>query len=176
MEKIIGDIREWFLPRKEHFDAFIKNDTRVESWFKAELLVLLSRLVKEGAVDSFEREPSSYDEEGKRSQIDFSVKIKGIEHYVELKALCISQSKGTPRNLSFYFRDDNVGLIKDFKKLDESSIRNKWLIAFIYPKPDRQKWSIVTGTLNHWKCLTKLDDYPDYLFIAMFQPMRAPLK
>jgi hypothetical protein len=151
MENIIGDVREWFLPRKEYFDAFIKNDTRVESWYKAELLVLLSRLVKERAVDSFEREPSFYDKEGKRSQIDFSVTIKGVEHYLELKALCISQSKGTPRNLSFYFRDDNVGLIKDFKKLDAIGIRNKWILAFIYPKPDTENWRLTTNKVDNWE-------------------------
>jgi hypothetical protein len=171
MESIICHIREWFLLRKEYFETFIQNDTRVESWFKAELLVLLTRLMKEKTIDTFEREPSFHDVIGKRSQIDFSITIKGITHHLELKALCISQSKGTPRNLSFYFRDDNVGLKKDFKKFDKLGIKNKWLIAFVYPKPDRPSWSKVTDTLGRWKCLTELEDYPNYLFIALFRAM-----
>ena len=76
MKNIIMNIKDWFLPRKEHFDVFIRNDTRVESWFKAELLVLLSRLVKAGIVDSFERELSTYNKNGKRSQIDFSANFQ----------------------------------------------------------------------------------------------------
>ena len=168
METIIDNLREWFLPRKEYFDIFIKNDTRVESWIKAELLVLLSRLVTERVVDSFEREPSFYDKQGNRMQIDFSVTINGIVHFLELKALCTSQSKGTPRNLSFYFRDNNVGLIKDFKKLDAIGARNKWILAFVYPRPDIENWRLFTSKIERWKCLTKIKDFPEYLFIALF--------
>lgn len=171
MESIIGNVKEWFLPRKEYFETFIKNDTRVESWFKAELLVLLSRLVKERIIDSFEREPSLYDKSDRRSQIDFSVTVRGVENYLELKALCTSQAKGTPRNLSFYFRDDNVVLVKDFKKLSTIDVTNKWILAFIYPKPAKENWRLVTKKIDCWKCLTKLDDYPEYLFIALFQFM-----
>lgn len=40
--------------------------------------------------------------------------IERVEKYA-------GQAAGTPRNLHFYFRDDHVGLIKDFKKLDELS-------------------------------------------------------
>lgn len=169
MDKIIKNIDKWFLPRKEHFDIFAENDTRVESWFKAELLVLFSRLKRETVIHGFEREPSLYDEKGKRSQIDFSLTDEGVKHYVELKALCISQSKGTPRNLSFYFRNDNVGIMKDFKKLNKAKVKNKWAVAFIYPKPDKEDWKKVTNELDNWRCITKLEDYPNHLFIALFK-------
>ena len=169
LEVIINSIGEWLLSRKEYFDIFARNDTRLESWFKAEILVLFSRLMKEGVVDAFEREPSLHDETGKRLQIDFSVTIQGAKHYFELKALCISQSKGTPRNLSFYFRDNNVGIIKDFKKLDRIRTKNKWVVAFVYPKPSEENWSKITNRLSRWKCLTDLKDYPNHIFIALFQ-------
>ena len=156
------------MAKKTYFDAFIRNDTRVESWFKAELLVLFDRLVAERAIDAYERELNLHDAQGKRSQIDFSVTIKGVEHYLELKALCISRSKGTPRNLSFYFRDDDVGVIKDLKKLNRINAENKWIIAFVYPKPSDKNWNDITSKLTHWKCLSKLGDYPDYVFIALF--------
>lgn len=45
-------------------------DSRIEGWSKAELLVLLNRLVAQGLVESFEREaniPSPKD--GKRKQV-----------------------------------------------------------------------------------------------------------
>jgi hypothetical protein len=168
MQSLVPHMREWFLPRREYFDSFIENDTRVESWFKAELLVLFRRLMKEKSIDDFKREPSLYDEKGKRSQIDFSVTINGIEHYLELKALCISQSKGTPRNLSFYFRDDKVGVIKDLRKLGRVSGANKWIVAFVYPKPNRESWIRIADQISDWKCVTSPEDYPDYIFIALF--------
>ncbi|NIO36528.1 hypothetical protein GTO27_02370 [Candidatus Bathyarchaeota archaeon] len=173
MEGLVPNINKWFLQRKEYFDAFARNDTRVESWFKAELLVLLTRLKREREIEAYEREPNLYDNGGKRSQIDFSVTVNGTKHYVELKALCISQAKGTPRNLPFYFRDDEVGMMKDFKKLDRIESTNKWIIAFIYPKPDEETWDAVIGRPSHWKCLTELEDYPDHIFVALFQ--RTPI-
>jgi len=151
LNKILKDMDRWFLPRNEYFDVFAENDTRVESWFKAELLVLFSKLKEEGVMDVFEREPSIYDEKDKRWQIDFSVTIKGTKHYLELKALCISQSKGTPRNLSFYFRNNGIGVIKDFKKLDRIKIRNKGVVAFVYPKPDEKRWNNISSSINEVK-------------------------
>lgn len=92
MESLVAPLRDWFLAKREYFDAFIINDTRVESWFKAELLVLLDRLIRHGIVDSFEREPSLHNESGKRSQIDFAITVRGIKHYLELK-VCVSASR-----------------------------------------------------------------------------------
>jgi len=169
MQSIIGHVRNWFLPKEEYFDAFINNDTRLESWFKAELIVLFSRLKQDRVIDAFEREPNLYDQNGQRHQIDFSVTIKEVKNHLELKAVCISQSKGTPRNLKFYFRDDNVGLIKDFKKLDLLDVENKWIMAFVYPKPTQEDWDNIISSLSQRKCLTTLDNYPKYFFIALFQ-------
>jgi hypothetical protein len=82
--------------------------------------VLLNRLTRQGHLDGFERETRiTSPKDGRRRQIDFRLRIQGETHLCELKALCISQAAGTSRNLHFYFRDDNVGVIKDFKKLDE---------------------------------------------------------
>lgn len=168
MESIIQHIDEWFIPKKEYFYAFIENDSRLEGWFKAELIVLFSKLSKEKVIDIFYREPKLYDKTGSRKQIDFSITINGIKHYLELKALCISQSKGTPRNLPFYFRNDNVGIIKDFQKLEELGVNNKWVLGFIYPKPNEKDWIKETNKLDQWKCLTKLENYPSYIFISLF--------
>lgn len=171
MKNIIHYIQKWFVAKQEYFESFARNDTRVESWFKAELLVLFERLKSQGLIYSFEREANLRTNKG-RKQIDFILKVKDVEHLCELKAMCISQAMGTPRNLSFYFRDDRVGLIKDFKKLDQIRDGNKWVIAFIYPKPTQADWQEVTTSLpkdiRHWHCATKIEDYPEYLFIALW--------
>jgi hypothetical protein len=173
MHVLLPYIRDWFLPKREHFLSFSSADSRIEGWFKAELLVLFNKLAKEGRL-KYEREaniPSPKD--GKRKQVDFRFEIEGENHLCELKALCISQAAGTPRNLHFYFRDDHVGLIKDFKKLDELSHKNKWLLAFIYPSPDTSEWNKVVGslpsTVKHWIATTKPQDFPEFVFISLWK-------
>jgi hypothetical protein len=56
LEALLREIETWFAEKREHLSAFAKFDCRVEGWFKAELLVLFSRLVASGMVDHFERE------------------------------------------------------------------------------------------------------------------------
>jgi hypothetical protein len=55
VHEIMPKVEQWFLARAEYFQVFAAADSRLESWFKAELLVLFNRLAKEGAIDSFER-------------------------------------------------------------------------------------------------------------------------
>ncbi len=119
MDVLVPHIRDWFLAKREYFVAFAEADSRIEGWFKAELIMLLNLLKQEGKIDRFEREYSLPGKAGQRNQIDFRLHHQGQAHLCELKALCISQAGGTPRNLHFYFREDHVGIIKDMKKLDE---------------------------------------------------------
>lgn len=176
MENLMQYIQEWFVAKQEYLESFARNDVRVESWFKAELLVLFEQLRSRALIDSFKREANLSTNRG-RKQIDFTLRASGEEHLCELKAMCISQAMGTPRNLQFYFRDDNVGLIKDFKKLDGIRHRNKWVMAFIYPKPTRGDWQGAINSLaedtRHWRCITRIDDYPEYLFIALWSSQRG---
>ncbi len=174
MEVLLPHISKWFLDKREHFTAFAQADSRIESWFKAELLVLFNRLVVNQVVESFEREAKVISpKDGRRKQVDFRLQIQGQTHLCELKALCISQAAGTLRNLHFYFRDDHVGLIKDFKKLDEIASQNKWVIAFVYPAPDSKEWSnavvSLPSTLKHWRPVTSLSGFPNWMYIALWK-------
>jgi hypothetical protein len=153
---LLPHISEWFLDKQERFTTFAQTDSRIEGWLKAELLVLFNRLVASRVIDKFKREakvPSLKD--GRRKQVDFRIHIQEQEHFCEPKVLCISQAAGTPRNLHFYFRDNDLGLIQDFKKLDEIGNPNKWLIAFVYPAPDPKEWNNAIASLpiplRHWR-------------------------
>jgi len=42
MEVLLPHISRWFLDKHEHFTAFAQADSRIEGWFKAELLVLFN--------------------------------------------------------------------------------------------------------------------------------------
>lgn len=171
MEVLLTYISKWFLDKQEHFRAFAQADSRIEGWFKAEPLVLFNRLVASQVIEKFEREASVPSPRDRK--VDFRLYIQGQDHLCELKALCISQAAGTPRNLHFYFRDDHVGLIKDFKKLDEIGNPNKWVIAFVYPAPDSKEWNnaiaSLPSTLRHWRPITSISDFPDRMYIALWK-------
>jgi hypothetical protein len=174
MDALLPDIRNWFLEKQEYFAAFAEADSRIKGWFKAELIVLLNRLTREGKIDGFERECSISGSAGQRNQIDFRLHHQGQAHLCELKAICISQAAGTPRNLHFYFRDDQVGIIKDMKKLDElPGHEGKWILAFVYPAPDSWEWKKALAALpqglGHWRCLTSPQDYPPFTYFALWK-------
>lgn len=111
---------------------------------------------------------------GRRTQVDFRFTIEEIVDLCELKALCISQGAGTPRNLKFYSRDDHVGLLKDFRKLDSLQGTNKWLIAFVYPRPEDDDWVAAVNSLptelRHWEPITSPSDAADGLFVSLWRP------
>ncbi len=156
MDVLLPDIRNWFLAKEEYFLAFAEADSRIEGWFKAEMIILLKRLQAQRRIDHFEREYNISKGTQQRNQIDFRLQIQGQVHLCELKALCISQAAGTPRNLHFYFRDDHVGIIKDLKKLDGlSNNENKWVLAFVYPSPAPAEWArtiaMLSDNFKHWQ-------------------------
>ncbi len=176
MKSLLPSVCDWFFPKKEYFVAFADVDSRIEGWFKAEMIVLLKRLKQQHIVDEFQREfnISAPNGSSQRNQIDFRISLQGQTNLCELKALCISQAAGTPRNLRFYFRDDHVGIIKDLKKLDALVTQDKkWVLGFIYPSPDSVTWSntikFLENDLKHWQCLTTPEDFPLYLFISLWR-------
>jgi len=88
MDILLPHISRWFLDKQEHFTAFAQADSRIEGWFKAELLVLFERLVAENVIESFEREANIRSpKDARRNQVDFRLCIQGQTHLCELKAL-----------------------------------------------------------------------------------------
>lgn len=174
MEVLLPHISKWFLEKQEHFTAFAQADSRIEGWFKAELFVLFNRLVTSQVIEKFEREANiTSPRDGKRKRVDFRLYVQGQEHLCELKALCISQAAGTPRDLHFYFRDSHIGLIKDFRKLDEIGYPNKGVVAFVYPAPEPKEWNnaiaSLPNTLRHWRPITVVSDFPGWMYIALWK-------
>lgn len=175
MKTLVPKIREWFESKEYWFRTFAKHDSRVEGWFKGELLVCLEKLKEAGHVDDFEREftpgEKGWGTKGQR-KIDFRITMNGQNHLCELKAMCISQASGTSRNLNFYFRpQENNVLAEDFRKL--SSLRspsNLWIISFVYPSPPPTAWASALEkrqeVIGHWKCVTDPISYPEWFFLA----------
>ena len=178
MESIIADLRSWFLRREAALRIFAEHDSRVEGWFKGEMLLSMDWLRREHRIESFEREFTLGDKGwGKKNQrkVDFRVQIQGKHYLCELKAVCTSQAYGTGRDIDFYFRPHSkVGLWKDFRKL-ESLPREEspWIVSFIYPAPTRERWNQTLlkwqESIGEWKCVTSLQDYPDWLFVACWK-------
>ena len=175
MENLLPKIREWFEEKEDWFRTFARHDSRIEGWFKGELLVCLEQLKGAGLVDDFEREFTP----GKRGwgkkgehKIDFRIRVKGRDHLCELKAMCISQASGTSRNLNFYFRpQENNVLAKDFSKL--SSLKDQgdsWIMSFVYPSPSPRDWAIALDkgreVVGNWKCITDPGSCSEWFFLA----------
>jgi hypothetical protein len=172
LDRILPQIQSWFAAKENQIQLFADLDTRVEGWFKGELLTLFSELEQQGKIQGFRREANLSSDQRKRIQVDVVVQIDGEPHHCELKAACISRAAGTPRNLHFYFREDHVGFQKDLAKLGLLNVPNRWLIGFIYPAPTMAEWQreILSLSKNHgqWQCLTSPDcNVP--LFIALWR-------
>jgi hypothetical protein len=84
METILQSIRNWFLDKEEYFDVFSKADTRIEGWFKAELILLLNELIEQGSIEKFEREAKNQSPTGPK-KIDFHIWLNGEKHLCELR-------------------------------------------------------------------------------------------
>lgn len=166
------ELNEWFIPKKEYMEAFADADSRVESWFKGESIVLFQRLKDQQKINHYHREhPVFNSREKKNNKADFILDINGHEILVEYKALCISQADNTPRNLNFYFQDNDVGMVKDFTKFETVQFTGQmWVVGFVYPNPGFYEWERITNQMyqNHslWVCSSNPTDFPDYLYIA----------
>ncbi|OXB20231.1 hypothetical protein B0A80_19230 [Flavobacterium tructae] len=171
----MSDIINHFESKSNYFELFAKVDSRVEGWFKAEMIFILEELCSKEKIIDYKREFLIKKADGKGHNIDFEVTLKSKKKILlELKALVISQSAKTPRNLNFYFGNNHVGLFKDFRKLDSIDFKGeKYVIGFIYPKPEEIIWNKALAKILFdiigWKCMTKLKDYKNSYFISVWQ-------
>lgn len=175
MIELLQEIKSYFDNKTNYFNIFSKVDTRVEGWFKAEILLLLEKLLSEKKIKAYQRELNIHKIGKQRNSIDFEIDfLTGQKVLLELKAISISQNMGTPRNLNFYFRPDQVGIIKDFKKLDSLNYNgDKYIIGFIYPKPTNEKWieakNKISGDCVGWTCISNIDDYSVSYFMSVWK-------
>jgi hypothetical protein len=171
IQPILTSVINHFLGKEIYFRAFADADSRLEGWVKAELIVLFNKLMADKVIESYDREAKILSASG-RKQIDFRLSLGQTSYLCEVKTPVISQAAKTPRNLHFYFREDDRGLIKDFRKLDELPDYNKLAICFIYPNPGLDKWQReikkLPLDLAHWTCITNPEDFPDYLFVSLW--------
>jgi hypothetical protein len=133
-------------------------------------------LKDEEIIKDFQRELKLPTADGRR-QIDFKI-VCGNESLIwEIKALCISRAGGTPRNLAYYFRNDHVGLFKDFRKLDSIPEGNKLVIGFIYPSATEDQLKEVCrkfpGDLGHWRFEVPDGCSSGHLMITIWEPSRS---
>ena len=171
MMEIYKAMIEYFDNKVDYIRLFDKNDVRVEGWFKGELLVFFDRLKKQNTIQDYFREKRI--RVGKRRrQIDFEIKSKDIANLIEIKAMPIGRRQNTPRNLRFYFTENNNGILNDFTKLESINMENanKWIIGFIYPKPTKEEWSSEIARINDgWILRTELEKFQDDYYVAIWE-------
>ena len=169
MEEIMEYIKNHFYGKKDYFKVFIDNDSRVEGWFKGELIYIFTKLEKTNIIDKFICEKKvEVSDQKKRKQIDFYIKKGNDKILLEIKSLSISERK-TKRNLNFYFRNDNIGILNDVNKLESiGQYKSKWILAFIYSLPNDD---VLKNLLNDKKLKLYMDikDNNGNYLIALIQ-------
>ena len=171
MMEIFRAMIEYFNNKVDYINVFDRNDVRVEGWFKGELLVFFDRLKKQGIIQDYSREKLIRVGETRR-QIDFEIKSKDIANLIEIKAMPIAKKKGTPRDLGFYFTENNNGILNDFTKLESINMQNanKWIICFINPKPAKKEWEEKIKVINKgWTLRTNLEEFQDDYYVAIWE-------
>jgi hypothetical protein len=172
---LIAHIKTHLDGKQKYHKLFAESDSRVEGWYKGEMIFLLQQLKDKGAIVDFHREHKIAGEGEARYSVDFMIELTGNKSIlVELKAVCISQAAGTPRSLNFYFGKTHVGLVKDFKKLDQiKGFKEKYVIGFVYPKPDEQVWNKGLKKLNSsydgWSCISNFNEASKECFVSVWQ-------
>ena len=177
MEHLLPQISEWFLRKEKWLRVFAQKDSRVEGWFKGEMLVCLQQLQDEGHIEQFEREFTIGAKDwGKSGQlrIDFRIRKAGLDNLCEVKAVCISEAL-TARDLDFYFRPKgNRGITKDFLKLGNLQRSEAvWILSFFYPAPSGEEWSLMmrkwADVISPWVCVTAPSSYPEWFFLGCWK-------
>jgi hypothetical protein len=175
MKEIRKELEIYFSKKSIYFNIFSKVDSRIEGWFKGELLFLLENLIKTRKIKSYNRELNLLNFNDKRKNIDFEILLNsGKSILLELKSLTISKNAGTPRNLNFYFKEDPLGILNDFIKLDLIKYNgDKYVIGFIYPKPKLENWmdmqKVIIEKGFNWKCISNIKEFPDSHFIPVWK-------
>lgn len=175
MIEILPYINNWFFSKQSYLESFSRNDSRLEGWFKGELFLLFDILRTQNIIDDFDREFRINNEVAGINQIDFRLRVNNNFNFLEIKSLCISQTH-TQRDLNFYFRDNNLGLINEFRRLDLINNNLKWILGFIYPRPNENDWNNVCLNINpefnHWECVSNINNSTDFIFISLWKNNR----
>jgi hypothetical protein len=172
------------LPRlRAHFDTledrlicFTNMGVQVESWFKGELLTLLSSLRAQGRVTDFDREVRT-----QGGRIDLTIGTRTGLHWVEVKHWLIGKQKGSTYDPAFYFGDlTSVGIAKDVDKLLKvTSPGRLWLLILLTANPGKEPWSAGVAKFNskfsprRVDSLTEPGDFPGSYFIGLLEVYRV---
>lgn len=143
--------------------AMSQAETQVESWWKQELIGLLSQLKNNGMVLSWEREyPTG---EGRR-KVDFKIDLANASAVVEVKTALCGRQKGRMWKLPAYVMAPNSGyILSDILKLAATQAPNRFLVVFAYAAPPRSDWEAVLSTVRRKASdvavsLPRVDDSP----------------
>jgi hypothetical protein len=140
--------------------VFAEYPTQVESWFKGELILLFSRALQQGMITHFEIEPHV-----QAIRPDFALEDDNEQVVMELK--CGHQSYGQDHLLPRWFHQGQVH--EDFLRLDEIHDVARWVLVFMYPKPQEIYWQQVIHFHEGWHCETNYADYPNQLLIGSWR-------
>jgi len=137
-----------------------------EGWFKAEMMLLLETLAKDGRIDGWRADvPITEDN---RQRCDFRIVAEGQPLWLEVKTLV------QPGQLS---ADSGVmargaGFADDLVKLMRVRDGDKRMLLFIVPRPEPSEWANLLETYSRriaplgFKELSDIAVYPQALYVC----------
>ena len=170
-------------PLREHFDSledrlvlFARQGIQVEGWFKAETLLVLSRLLSEGTIEALDREVRFPE-----GRVDITFTYRGQLHLVEIKHWLVGHQREYEYDTDFYFTDrTSVGILPDVSKLARiHSLGAKWLMLFVTARPEPDVWDKGVSTFNskfmpfHLAAHTSPADFPEAYFLGLLQVFKG---
>jgi len=175
MTELLPFLQRHFDKLQDRLVCFCEMGVQVESWFKGELLTLLSSLQEQNLVEHLDREVKT-----PGGKVDLTINTKSKQHWVELKHWLIGEQKGSTYDCGFYFGDCSpIGLVPDVDKLmSVTSPACLWLLILFTANPGKEGWLAGVDKFNRKFAPRRLisqskpEFFPSSYFVGLLEVCR----
>lgn len=171
MKGLLQEFKNHFDQLQDRMVSVCQHGVQTEGWFKAELLTLLDKFVKQKRIRGVDREVTCAN-----GKIDLRIDTEFETNFIELKHWLIGKQKDYKYNPIFYFGDKSLGVFKDVEKLlslpDEYG---RWLLLLLSANPGIDAWNSGVAKFNEkfapYTLTSQSDpsDYPETYFIGLVE-------
>lgn len=151
----------------ERVRVFSRTARQIEGWFKGELMYLLSKLHRDGAIARWQVDARAANDD--RQRFDFRIEIGDELLYLELAALHFTPQ----RNVAASLGSTELGVLNQYVvKLSRLDSGRGYCLLFVYPRPDVDHWSEAIGDFRRRAAPvivreeSALDRFPPDLYIC----------
>jgi len=173
---LVDELKKHCYRGKSRIQAFIKYNRQVEGWFKGELLKIAADLQNKSVVTEFHPDFRIAPNRGKQN-IDLYFKLGGKSVvWIELKHWYLGryQSGGAWTAEQYLTQKTSGTPYNVISKLPKDWSEPTYMLIVTTPRPHKlDYWDrgisrlIKTYPGRSIRCLTRLEDYPEYFFLGL---------